>query len=230
MCDTCGCDQTDNPVTFKKLGKENDHSHDHKHPHTHDHGHDDHNHEHSHSKVIQIEQDVLNTNNLLAQRNRGYFEAKNIVTLNMVSSPGSGKTTLLEKTITDLKKEIAFFVIEGDEVEQANAMFYNQGDKRNDPIYNKVRQNDNFNSNSYNPNNRWNHPNFKWRTENDNSNQYQNRSNQNSYQGASQNNNLEKMIQGLMTQQSDFIAYQKRKHGDTENTEKHRDDYSKIYK
>ncbi|XP_078155508.1 uncharacterized protein LOC144551425 [Carex rostrata] len=100
-------------------------------------------------------------------------------------------------------------LIEGDEVEQANAMFYNQGDKRNDPIYNKVRQNDNFNSNSYNPNNRWNHPNFKWRPENDNSNQYQNRSNQNSYQGASQNNNLEKMIQGLMTQQSDFIAYQR---------------------
>ncbi|XP_078165529.1 uncharacterized protein LOC144560238 [Carex rostrata] len=61
-------------------------------------------------------------------------------------------------------------LMEGDEIEQANAMFYNQGDKRNDPIYNKVRQTDNFNTNSYNPNNRWNHPNFKWKTENDNSN------------------------------------------------------------
>jgi len=36
-------------------------------------------------------------------------------------------------------------LMEGEDVEQVNAMFYNQGDKRNDPIYNKVRQNDNFN-------------------------------------------------------------------------------------
>jgi hydrogenase nickel incorporation protein HypB len=115
MCDTCGCDQTNNPITFNKPGKENEHTLDHTHPHIHDHGHDDHNHDRSHSKVIQIEQDVLNINNLLAQKNRGYLEAKNIITLNLVSSPGSGKTTLLEKTITDLKKEITFFVIEGDQ-------------------------------------------------------------------------------------------------------------------
>jgi len=115
MCDTCGCDQTDNPITFKKPGKENEHTHDHAHLHTHVHGNDDHDHEHSHSKVIQIEQDVLSTNNLFAERNRGYFEAKNIITLNMVSSPGSGKTTLLEKTIDDLKNELTFFVIEGDQ-------------------------------------------------------------------------------------------------------------------
>ena len=33
----------------------------------------------------------------------------------MVSSPGSGKTTLLEKTIQNLRKELQFFVIEGDQ-------------------------------------------------------------------------------------------------------------------
>ena len=148
MCDTCGCDQPNNPVTYKKPGEDNlhthkhtrddahehthshnhddnehihshsyDHSHEgsHEHTHTHDHGHDEHAHDHSHGKVIQIEQDVLSTNNLLAERNRGFFEAKNILTLNLVSSPGSGKTTLLEKTITDLKKELSFSVIEGDQ-------------------------------------------------------------------------------------------------------------------
>ena len=115
MCDTCGCDQTDNPITFKKPGKENEHTHDHSYLHTHNHEHVDHNHDHSHSKVIPIEQDILKANNLLAQRNRGYFEAKKIITLNMVSSPGSGKTTLLEKTIDDLKNELTFFVIEGDQ-------------------------------------------------------------------------------------------------------------------
>ncbi len=106
------------------------HKHPHSHPHEHDHGHThdsdhehehthyhthSHDHEHSHSKVVTLEQDVLAQNNLLAQRNRGYFDAKNILALNMVSSPGSGKTTVLEKTITDLKSDLHFFVIEGDQ-------------------------------------------------------------------------------------------------------------------
>lgn len=107
-----------------------DHSHEHGHGHSHDHGRKDdhtrgnsheHNHDHSHehprgdSKEIQLGQDVLAQNNLLAERNRGYFEAKNIIALNMVSSPGSGKTTVLEKTITDLKAAHDFFVVEGDQ-------------------------------------------------------------------------------------------------------------------
>jgi hydrogenase nickel incorporation protein HypB len=57
----------------------------------------------------------MQKNDKLAERNRGYFEAKNIFTLNLVSSPGSGKTSLLERTINDLKKEIIFSVIEGDQ-------------------------------------------------------------------------------------------------------------------
>ncbi len=54
-------------------------------------------------------------NNMLAQRNRGWFEAKNILALNLVSSPGSGKTSLLERTITDLKTDTPISVIEGDQ-------------------------------------------------------------------------------------------------------------------
>ncbi|HFB61535.1 MAG TPA: hydrogenase accessory protein HypB, partial [Bacteroidetes bacterium] len=34
---------------------------------------------------------------------------------NLVSSPGSGKTSFLEKTLKDLKEEIPFYVIEGDQ-------------------------------------------------------------------------------------------------------------------
>jgi len=52
---------------------------------------------------------------MVAERNRGYFEALNITTLNLVSSPGSGKTSLLEKTITDLKGEFDLYIIEGDQ-------------------------------------------------------------------------------------------------------------------
>ncbi|HPF69713.1 MAG TPA: hydrogenase nickel incorporation protein HypB, partial [Candidatus Krumholzibacteria bacterium] len=46
---------------------------------------------------------------------RGWFEAKGILALNLVSSPGSGKTTLLERTIRDLGGEAPVAVIEGDQ-------------------------------------------------------------------------------------------------------------------
>jgi hydrogenase nickel incorporation protein HypB len=94
MCVTCGCSSSG-------------HAHDHAHEHLHDNN--------SEKRLIELEQDVLHENNLLAQRNRGYFEGRNIFAMNLVSSPGSGKTTLLEKTLTDLKGEWEFAVIEGDQ-------------------------------------------------------------------------------------------------------------------
>ena len=57
---------------------------------------------------LEIEKDILQNNQVLAARNRGYFEAKNIFTLNLVSSPGSGKTSILERTLSNLKSEIPF--------------------------------------------------------------------------------------------------------------------------
>jgi hydrogenase nickel incorporation protein HypB len=62
-----------------------------------------------------MERDILHHNDLLAHRNRGYFDAKNMLALNLVSSPGSGKTTLLEKTLLALKGDQQCFVIEGDQ-------------------------------------------------------------------------------------------------------------------
>ncbi|MFZ2282365.1 MAG: hydrogenase nickel incorporation protein HypB [Lutibacter sp.] len=124
MCGTCGCGTGENGPVILKPGEEN-HSHGEHHQHEgHSHSHGDHQHhgEHSHShehdhqhKVLEIEQDILQNNQLLAARNRGYFEAKNIFALNLVSSPGSGKTTLLERTLADLKDQINFYVIEGDQ-------------------------------------------------------------------------------------------------------------------
>lgn len=121
MCGTCGCNQPDGPFKLALPGEQEnkEHHHDHDHHHAHDHSHhhhDEHGHHHEHeSKVIDLETDILNQNNLLAQRNRGFFEAKNIMTINLVSSPGSGKTSLLERTITDLKGELPIYVIEGDQ-------------------------------------------------------------------------------------------------------------------
>ena len=105
MCGTCGCGQEDQ-VTYTKPGEE----------HNHHHTHGDHSHDHHHHKQeIQLEIDVLSKNNMLAERNRGFFEALNILALNLVSSPGSGKTSLLERTITDLKTDLDLFIIEGDQ-------------------------------------------------------------------------------------------------------------------
>ena len=62
-----------------------------------------------------METDILQKNNLRAERNRGYFEAKGIVALNLVSSPGSGKTSILERTIRELRDKRTISVIEGDQ-------------------------------------------------------------------------------------------------------------------
>ena len=148
MCDTCGCSQPADAVTYRKPeqeghphnhhhhhGDEQAHAHDHPHGHGHGnahhhhhdaggHGHHDHAHDHDHdgddhhhagSRIVAVEQDVLQRNNLLAERNRGWFEAKGILALNLVSSPGSGKTTLLERTIADVGGERPITVIEGDQ-------------------------------------------------------------------------------------------------------------------
>lgn len=106
MCGVCGCGSEDK-VTISKPN----HSHDHDHQH-HEHNH---NHDHQHKTVIDLERDILQKNNVEAARNRGFFEAKNIFALNLVSSPGSGKTSILEKTLKDLKSEESFYVIEGDQ-------------------------------------------------------------------------------------------------------------------
>jgi hydrogenase nickel incorporation protein HypB len=59
--------------------------------------------------------DILSENNRMAERNRGYFEGKHVLSLNIVSSPGSGKTSILEKTILALTPSRKIFVIEGDQ-------------------------------------------------------------------------------------------------------------------
>lgn len=133
MCDTCGCGSGTNPVRISRPGEpeqhhddehhdDNNHPHSHGHHHDHDHSHDhDHTHEHDHShdssrqRLIRVEEDILGKNNLLASRNSGYFEAKRVVALNLMSSPGSGKTTLLEKSIVALEGKRPVAVIEGDQ-------------------------------------------------------------------------------------------------------------------
>jgi hydrogenase nickel incorporation protein HypB len=137
MCATCGCSDDSKPrLVDLQSGKTIDlesiqshdhhhhdgghdhghghHSHDHHHDHDHDHDHE-HGHSHSHGRVITLEQEVLAKNDKLAERVRGWLAGRDVVALNLVSSPGAGKTTLLERTIADLAGEIPISVIEGDQ-------------------------------------------------------------------------------------------------------------------
>ncbi|MDG1729163.1 MAG: hydrogenase nickel incorporation protein HypB [Algibacter sp.] len=132
MCGTCGCGTGENGVTIQNPKEvkahehshhhhhdghshSHDHSHDHNHHHDHQHHEHSHGHNHHHKTVLHLEQDILQHNDVMAARNKGYFDAKNIFAINLVSSPGSGKTSILEQTLKSLKKEVSFYVIEGDQ-------------------------------------------------------------------------------------------------------------------
>ena len=73
-----------------------------------------HNHEHE-SRTIRVVEDLLAKNKRLAAGNRQLFASNHLLVLNLVSAPGSGKTSILEQTIADLKGELNFSVLEGDQ-------------------------------------------------------------------------------------------------------------------
>jgi hydrogenase nickel incorporation protein HypB len=91
------------------------HGHAHGHDHNaHDHGHHGHAHEESHRR-LELETRILAKNDAIAAKCRAWLAGREIVALNLVSSPGAGKTTLLERAIADLSGEVPLFVIEGDQ-------------------------------------------------------------------------------------------------------------------
>ncbi len=117
MCDECGCGSEAQSNSA---------------PHWHHHGGTLHSHAESHSpthkeehthapaaapdgaRTLSVHQRILDKNDRLAEQNRGFFKAKDLLVLNVLSSPGSGKTALLERTLTDLKNKIPSGVIVGD--------------------------------------------------------------------------------------------------------------------
>lgn len=127
MCTECGCGLPgETPVRISGLDHGHSHHH-HGHPHHHDHDHshnhtDEHDHEHeghSHmgpdtSRTLQLHRSILDKNNRLAERNRGFFHARGLLVLNILSSPGSGKTTLVSETIRRLSGRLKAGVIVGD--------------------------------------------------------------------------------------------------------------------
>ena len=116
MCATCGCSEGAK-VSLESGAATDVHVHDHVHGHDHDHDHHDHHHVHAapRTETVSLEAAVLQKNDMLAERNRAWLAGRNILALNLVSSPGSGKTALLERTIRDVGKRRTIAVIEGDQ-------------------------------------------------------------------------------------------------------------------
>jgi hydrogenase nickel incorporation protein HypB len=135
MCQECGCGLPgEKPVGISAHHHEHDHDHPHDHGHGHhhhhhdehghsyfhSHSHGDHEHVHSHDavpgqhRVLEVRQAILEKNDRLAERNRGFFHARGLLVLNVLSSPGSGKTTFIRETVRRLGKRLKTGVIVGD--------------------------------------------------------------------------------------------------------------------
>jgi hydrogenase nickel incorporation protein HypB len=129
MCQECGCGLPgEKPVGISAHHHDHDHDHGHDHHHHHDHGHS-HSHPHSHGegepghshgadsgahRILEVRQAILEKNDRLAERNRGFFHARGLLVLNVLSSPGSGKTTFIRETVRRLAKRLKTGVIVGD--------------------------------------------------------------------------------------------------------------------
>jgi hydrogenase nickel incorporation protein HypB len=118
---------SDQPKRWAPLVHSHPHDHSHEHPHNHDHSHaHEHGHEHIHPhshphpapgeshQYLEVRQPILAANDRIAERNRGYFKALGLLSLNVVSSPGSGKTSLIQRTVERLGGRLRAGVIVGD--------------------------------------------------------------------------------------------------------------------
>ncbi|MCX6996156.1 MAG: hydrogenase nickel incorporation protein HypB [Kiritimatiellaeota bacterium] len=102
MCEQCGC-STDGSGSGAAGAAAHQFAHDHGRPHVHA----------APAAETGAVRLVLTENDRLAERNRGFFQAKKLCVLNLLSAPGAGKTALLERTIRDLPQR-RFGVITGD--------------------------------------------------------------------------------------------------------------------
>lgn len=116
MCEHCGCgivgETRVDDGTVSQVHPPHDHPHhgDHEHPHVH--GPADYDHPHPHT--VDVRESILAKNDRVAERNRGFFEARGLLVVNLLSAPGAGKTTLLERTATDLAGRLRLGIIVGD--------------------------------------------------------------------------------------------------------------------
>lgn len=105
MCEHCGCATTTDTLVH---AHEHDHAHEHEHPHTHEPAPTE------QGRKVDVRQSILAHNDRLAEQNRGFFRAKGLFVVNLLSAPGAGKTALIERTLQDWTGQARIAVIVGD--------------------------------------------------------------------------------------------------------------------
>jgi hydrogenase nickel incorporation protein HypB len=129
MCDNCGCASVESfniiPMQSASGTATAEHNHGRSHgdgEHHHHHHVDEPNHEHvheHHTHTLPVHLPLLQKNDRLAERNRGYLKARRLFAINIVSSPGAGKTALIAQTLERTAQSLPTAVIVGD-LETAN--------------------------------------------------------------------------------------------------------------
>lgn len=66
------------------------------------------------TRIIEVRQNLLKKNDLLARQLRQRFHDAGVYVISMVSSPGAGKTELLQQTLTKLRSEHRVAALVGD--------------------------------------------------------------------------------------------------------------------
>jgi hydrogenase nickel incorporation protein HypB len=102
MCDHCGCSDTA-------------HAREHQHAlHQAQHNAQLRAHDHETTRQVDVRQSILSHNDRLAEQNRGYFRARRVLVVNLLSGPGAGKTALIEHTVKAWTHPSPVRVIVGD--------------------------------------------------------------------------------------------------------------------
>lgn len=127
MCTECGCgsgeighaDQQCGADAITSIHPAHHHVEPHNHPLLHEHSHGQldpapHNPNQSEPQIIELNRSLLTKNERLAEQNRGFFRAKGVFVINVLSSPGSGKTTLIQQTALLSDGRFSTGVIVGD--------------------------------------------------------------------------------------------------------------------
>lgn len=65
-------------------------------------------------KTLNVNEDILGANDVLAENLRQRFESSNVFVMNLMSSPGAGKTSFILRIIEKLSGKHKIGVIEGD--------------------------------------------------------------------------------------------------------------------
>ena len=70
---------------------------------------------------IEVLKDISSANDAIAAQNREALDKNGVFTINLMSSPGAGKTSFILGTISRLRNQLKFAVIEGDVASKIDA-------------------------------------------------------------------------------------------------------------